>query len=96
MECVQQSIVEKPKKSEEEASQLFKIIQTEMEQRGALEPFVQTFTTVKPAPLLNDWTIKTIRTPSYKASGATAVSELRKDLNIEMETLFKGKMESCS
>uniref|UniRef100_A0AAV2KE43 B box-type domain-containing protein n=1 Tax=Knipowitschia caucasica TaxID=637954 RepID=A0AAV2KE43_KNICA len=67
-----QSIEEKHKKSEEEAAQLIEQIQSEiseLEQRGAeMEQlwssgdhlhFVQTFTTVKPAPWLNDWTQKT-------------------------------------
>ncbi|KAK7884074.1 hypothetical protein WMY93_027197 [Mugilogobius chulae] len=72
-----QSIVEKHKEVEEEAAQLIEQIQTEiseLEQRGAeMEQlwssgdhlhFVQTFTSVKPAPQLNDWTEETVRAPS--------------------------------
>uniref|UniRef100_A0AAV2MH36 Uncharacterized protein n=1 Tax=Knipowitschia caucasica TaxID=637954 RepID=A0AAV2MH36_KNICA len=101
-----QSIVEKHQKVEEEASQLIEQIQTEiseLEQRGAeMEQlwtsgdhlsFVQTFTTVKPAPQLRDWSQKTVRTPSYKGTGAQAVSELRNKLNTEMETFFKAELE---
>ncbi|CAL9706457.1 unnamed protein product [Knipowitschia caucasica] len=101
-----QSIVEKHQKVEEEASQLIEQIQTEiseLEQRGAeMEQlwtsgdhlsFVQTFTTVKPAPQLRDWNQKTVRTPSYKGTGAQAVSELRNKLNTEMETFFKAELE---
>ncbi|CAL1612674.1 unnamed protein product [Knipowitschia caucasica] len=100
------SIVEKHQKVEEEASQLIEQIQTEiseLEQRGAEMDqlwtsgdhlsFVQTFTTVKPAPQLRDWSQKTVRTPSYKGTGAQAVSELRNKLNTEMEMFFKAELE---
>ncbi|CAL1602415.1 unnamed protein product [Knipowitschia caucasica] len=101
-----QSIVEKHRKTKKEAAQLIEQIQREiceLEQRGAeMEQlwssghhlhFVQTFTTVKPAPQLNDWSRKTVRIPSYKGTGAQAVSELRKELNTEMETFFKAELE---
>ncbi|CAL9691817.1 unnamed protein product [Knipowitschia caucasica] len=55
--------------------------------------FVQTFTTVKPAPGLLDWSEKTVRIPSYKGTGTQAVSELRSQLNTGMETFFKGELE---
>uniref|UniRef100_A0AAV2LBC7 Uncharacterized protein n=1 Tax=Knipowitschia caucasica TaxID=637954 RepID=A0AAV2LBC7_KNICA len=71
-----QSIVEKQQQIEEEASQLIEQIQTEiceLEQRGAeMEKlwssedhlhFVQTFTTIKPAPQLSAWRQKILRTP---------------------------------
>ncbi|CAL1604780.1 unnamed protein product [Knipowitschia caucasica] len=103
-----QSIREKHQKVEEEASQLIEQIQTEiseLEQRGAeMEQlwtsgdhlsFVQTFTTVKPAPQLSDWSQKTVRTPSYKGTGAQAVSELSGKLNMEMEAFFEVEFEKA-
>uniref|UniRef100_A0AAV2LS02 Uncharacterized protein n=1 Tax=Knipowitschia caucasica TaxID=637954 RepID=A0AAV2LS02_KNICA len=103
-----QSIVEKHQKVEEEASQLIEQIQTEiseLEQRGAeMEQlwtsgdhlsFVQTFTTAKPAPQLSDWSQKTVRTPSYKGTGAQAVSELSDKLNMEMEAFFEVEFEKA-
>uniref|UniRef100_A0AAV2K6W3 B30.2/SPRY domain-containing protein n=1 Tax=Knipowitschia caucasica TaxID=637954 RepID=A0AAV2K6W3_KNICA len=101
-----QSIAEKQQKVKEEASQLIEQIQTEiseLEQREAeMEQlwtsgdhlhFVQTFTTVRPAPRLSDWSENTIRTPSYKGTGAQAVSELRNQLNTEIETFFEAELE---
>ncbi|KAK7884075.1 hypothetical protein WMY93_027198 [Mugilogobius chulae] len=101
-----QSIVEKHKKNEEEAAQLIEQIQTEiseLEQRGAeMEQlwssgdhlhFVQTFTSVKPAPQLNDWTEETVRAPSYKGRAAEAVSELKNMLNTEIDEVFKTEFE---
>ncbi|KAK7896686.1 hypothetical protein WMY93_022011 [Mugilogobius chulae] len=84
-----QSIVEKHKKNEEEAAQLIEQIQTEiseLEQRGAeMEQlwssgdhlhFVQTFTSVKPAPQLNDWTKRKIYS-TYNGMLAEAMVALR-------------------
>ncbi|KAK7884073.1 hypothetical protein WMY93_027196 [Mugilogobius chulae] len=101
-----QSIVEKHKEIEEEAAQLIEQIQTEiseLEQRGAeMEQlwssgdhlhFVQTFTSVKPAPQLNDWTEETVRAPSYKGRTAKAVSELKNMLNSEIDKVFKTEFE---
>ncbi|XP_020778980.2 E3 ubiquitin-protein ligase TRIM21-like [Boleophthalmus pectinirostris] len=101
-----QNIVEKHKKNEEEAAQLIEQIQTEisaLEQRGAeMEQlwssgdhlhFVQTFTSVKPAPQLNDWTEETVRAPSYKGRAGQALSDLKKTLNTEMEKFFKTELE---
>ncbi|KAJ0064191.1 hypothetical protein NL108_001497 [Boleophthalmus pectinirostris] len=103
-----QDIVEKHKKNEEEAAQLIEQIQTEisaLEKRGAeMEQlwssgdhlhFVQTFTSVKPAPQLNDWTEETVRVPSYKGRAGQAVSELKKTLNTEMEKFFKAELEKA-
>ncbi|CAL9692615.1 unnamed protein product [Knipowitschia caucasica] len=102
-----QSIEEKHKKSEEEAAQLIEQIQSEiseLEQRGAeMEQlwssgdhlhFVQTFTTVKPAPWLNDWTQKTVRVPLYKGKASQAVSVLGRRLNTEIDTVFREEFET--
>ncbi|XP_055021591.1 tripartite motif-containing protein 29-like [Boleophthalmus pectinirostris] len=95
-----QNIVEKHKKNEEEAAQLIEQIQTEisvLEQRGAeMEQlwssgdhlhFVQTFTSVKPAPQLNDWTKRNICS-TYGRMLAEEFSELKKQLNKEIPEVF--------
>ncbi|XP_072304834.1 E3 ubiquitin-protein ligase TRIM21-like isoform X2 [Eucyclogobius newberryi] len=101
-----QSIVEKHKKNEEEAAQLIEQIQTEisaLEQRGAeMEQlwssgdhlqFVQTFTSVKPAPQLHDWTEESVRVPSCTGRATKAVSELKNTLNTEIEEVLEAEME---
>uniref|UniRef100_A0A8C6SB87 E3 ubiquitin-protein ligase TRIM21-like n=1 Tax=Neogobius melanostomus TaxID=47308 RepID=A0A8C6SB87_9GOBI len=113
MECVQQSldslkqsIEEKHRKSEEEAAQLIKKIQTEisaLEQREAeMErlwssgdhlQFVQTFTSTKPAPPLKDWTEETVRAPTYEGRVAKAVSELERNLYPQMEQIFEAELK---
>ncbi|CAL9699270.1 unnamed protein product [Knipowitschia caucasica] len=96
-----QSIVEKQQQIEEEASQLIEQIQTEiceLEQRGAeMEKlwssedhlhFVQTFTTIKPAPQLSAWRQKILRTPRYMGRTGQAVSELRSRLRTQIDIFF--------
>ncbi|XP_033829855.1 E3 ubiquitin-protein ligase TRIM39-like isoform X1 [Periophthalmus magnuspinnatus] len=84
------SIKEKHEEIKEEAEELILGIKSEisaLEQRRAeMEvilssddhfQFVQTFTSVKPAPALQDWTEQSVRAPSYKGRVAKAVSELQ-------------------
>ncbi|KAJ0036465.1 hypothetical protein NQD34_005142 [Periophthalmus magnuspinnatus] len=115
MECVQQSldkfkqsIVEKQKKSEEEAAQQIEQIQTEistLEQRGdEMEQlwssgdhlhFLQTFSSVKPTPQLINWTEETVRAPSHKGRVAIAVSDLKNALNVEIGKFFEDELEKA-
>ncbi|XP_055021589.1 E3 ubiquitin/ISG15 ligase TRIM25-like isoform X2 [Boleophthalmus pectinirostris] len=101
-----QNIVEKHKKNEEEAAQLIEQIQTEisaLEQRGAeMEQlwssgdhlhFVQTFTSVKPAPQLNDWTERNICS-TYSRMLAEALTELQdNELKEEIHKVFKAELK---
>uniref|UniRef100_A0A8C6SFT6 B box-type domain-containing protein n=1 Tax=Neogobius melanostomus TaxID=47308 RepID=A0A8C6SFT6_9GOBI len=87
LDSFKQSIEEKHKKSEEEAAQMIEQIQAEisaLEQRGAeIEQhcssgdhlqFVQTFTSAKPDPQLNDWKNTKI-SATYDVMLAEAVSK---------------------
>ncbi|KAJ0050317.1 hypothetical protein NL108_016999 [Boleophthalmus pectinirostris] len=84
------NIEEKHEEIKTEADELIKGLESEiseLEQRRAeMEEllksdddfqFVQTFTSVKPAPELQDWTEKSVWAPSYKGRVAQAVSELQ-------------------
>lgn len=106
-----QRIEEKHRNSEEEATQLIKEIQTEiseLEQRAAEMvqlrssgdhlQFVQTFTSVKPAPQLKDWTEKKVRAPTYEGRVTKALTELERALSVQMEDIFASDMydaEEC-
>ncbi|XP_072288671.1 E3 ubiquitin-protein ligase TRIM39-like [Eucyclogobius newberryi] len=58
--------------------------------------FVQTFTSVKPAPELHDWTEECVRAPSYKGRVAPAVSELQnKRLTPKIKKLFEEELEQA-
>uniref|UniRef100_A0A8C6SEA5 Uncharacterized protein n=1 Tax=Neogobius melanostomus TaxID=47308 RepID=A0A8C6SEA5_9GOBI len=87
LDSFKQSIEEKHRKSEEEAAQMIEQIQAEisvLEQRGTeMEQlwssgdhlqFVQTFTSVRPAPQLNEWKTRKI-SATYGVMLAEAVSE---------------------
>uniref|UniRef100_A0A8C6WJK0 Uncharacterized protein n=1 Tax=Neogobius melanostomus TaxID=47308 RepID=A0A8C6WJK0_9GOBI len=104
LDSFKQSIEDKHSKIQEEAAHLLKKIETEvsvLEQREAeMEElwrsgdhlqFVQSFTSAKPAPQLNDWTKETARAPTFEGRVTKALIELERDLTLSMEVIFESE-----
>lgn len=92
LEKFREGIEETKKNKEEEAAELIKQLEqevSELETRSAeMEQlsedhlhFLQTFTSVKPAPVLKDWTHVTVDPLSYEGTIVKAVSELDTQLH---------------
>uniref|UniRef100_A0A8C6UZM7 Uncharacterized protein n=1 Tax=Neogobius melanostomus TaxID=47308 RepID=A0A8C6UZM7_9GOBI len=104
-----QSIEQKHQEIKEKAEELMKEVESEisaLEQRRAqMEKiwksddhfhFVQTFTSVKPAPEMNDWTEVSVRAPSYEGRVAIAVSELLiTELNPKIKKRFEDELKQA-
>uniref|UniRef100_A0A8C6WY15 Uncharacterized protein n=1 Tax=Neogobius melanostomus TaxID=47308 RepID=A0A8C6WY15_9GOBI len=104
-----QSIEQKHQEIKEKAEELMTEVESEisaLEQRRAqMEEiwksddhfhFVQTFTSVKPAPEMNDWTEVSVRAPSYEGRVAIAVSELLiTKLNPKIKELFDDELKQA-
>uniref|UniRef100_A0A8C6V317 Uncharacterized protein n=1 Tax=Neogobius melanostomus TaxID=47308 RepID=A0A8C6V317_9GOBI len=104
-----QSIEQKHQEIKEKAEELMTEVESEisaLEQRRAqMEKiwksddhfhFVQTFTSVKPAPEMNDWTEVSVRAPSYEGRVAIAVSELLiTELNPKIKELFEDELKQA-
>uniref|UniRef100_A0A8C6WUR8 E3 ubiquitin-protein ligase TRIM39-like n=1 Tax=Neogobius melanostomus TaxID=47308 RepID=A0A8C6WUR8_9GOBI len=103
---LKQDIEEKQKDKEKQATEWIQELEAEIleleKRRSEMEElwcsedhfhFLQTFISDKPAPVVQDWTEVTVKTPSYEGTVAKAVAKLRdNELDQEIKEVLKDEV----
>ncbi|KAK7884603.1 hypothetical protein WMY93_027726 [Mugilogobius chulae] len=99
-----ESITEDQKKVEDKGAELIEALEQEIcvlqQRRADMElvsqdhfSFIQTFSSVKPAPELKDWTKETVSPQSYESLVAEAVSELENTLRPQIKAVSDAELK---
>ncbi|XP_044198519.1 E3 ubiquitin-protein ligase TRIM39-like [Thunnus albacares] len=101
-----ETIEEKQRTTEKQAEDFIKELEQEiselMKRRSEVKQFsrsedhlhlLQNFPSLKPAPPTKDWTVVSVRPPSYEGTVVRAVTQLEETLSKEMKKLFEVELK---